>query len=280
MAKYSGLAKHLATLLGPEARLTFDEIHDLIIGELPESAYNALHNYWKSEFVNAELRKEGWETYLVDHAETMVIFRRTDAEHNWMESQNEDGSSSWLKEIRVLLDELDAIGDVKEIVASRQLSNGDKVHFTIAPRFRKVRSAVTLKRGQRISDIRSNSFDDSIRPDCVDSVHRAEPDDWINLEDIVETHNRFAEAVRDFIPGINELDCLGGYGCLATMSRQKSQQTGRVAVYSPAALGLNHVDHIDDRGKHCSLYGLVSRGEVELQVIQGNLIMQNRFESG
>ena len=50
MAKYSGLAKR-----EPRDARSHNRSRNL----------PRLHKYWKSEFVNAELGKEGWETYLV-----------------------------------------------------------------------------------------------------------------------------------------------------------------------------------------------------------------------
>ena len=53
------------------------------------------------------------------------------------------------------------------------------------------------------------------------------------------------------------------------MSRQKSKNTGRVAVFSPAALGLVHVRNLEHSDDSQSLYRLVSRGELELIEIKG-----------
>ncbi len=123
-----------------------------------------------------------------------------------------------------------------------------------------------------IASLDSLLRDSPISPHGADCFHKDVPDDWLSLPD-EERHERFFDAARRFVPGLASNRGLGGYGCLATMSRRKSAQVGRVAVYSPEALGLLHID--DDRlrrGAHDhvpSLYELVAQGKIDLQSIKG-----------
>jgi len=133
------------------------------------------------------------------------------------------------------------------------------------------------------NSIRTVSFNaegDLATPQCIDDIAIIEsntvidaldetpvyyptPDDWTSLtrDDI---QHRFEVNVRSNMKGIVEDRGLGGYGCIATMSRLKSERTGRSAIYSPAALGLRHVDDPN------SLHALVQEGKLTLDEAIGN----------
>ena len=75
----------------------------------------------------------------------------------------------------------------------------------------------------------------------------------------------FLDRARRFVPGIKEIEgLLGGYVCLADLSRRKSEQTGSSAIYSPAALGLAFTDDPS------SLYELVRTDRLRLERIEGH----------
>ena len=268
--KYCKLAEYLAGHREHFTRLTIGEIEDIIESKCPRSAYDITRNYWYSEYILPVLRDVGWETDLVDHAQSIVTFRRIESGNDRIESPLETNVKPWLEELQELLGELGDVGNVKEVVVSKTLRDAVNFRFTVAPRFERTNRIKTLKRGQYISTIRSDECDDTIQPDCTDPVHRAEPNEWLSIQDTTEAHSRFEESARNFVSDIVDDRGLGGYGCLATMSRHKSEQTGRVAVYSPAALGLVHVRNLGHSDDSQSLHGLVSRGQLELVEIEGH----------
>ncbi|MDE0190709.1 MAG: hypothetical protein OXQ90_05075 [Gammaproteobacteria bacterium] len=76
---------------------------------------------------------------------------------------------------------------------------------------------------------------------------------------------QYLRRARRLVPGIREVEgLLGGYVCLADLSRRKSEQTGTSAIYSPAALGLAYTT------ESSSLYELVRHGRLRLERVEGH----------
>lgn len=75
----------------------------------------------------------------------------------------------------------------------------------------------------------------------------------------------YVDHARRYIPGLDEReDTLGGYVSIADLSRRRSEQTGKWAVYNGPALGILHTSD------QSSLYELVRRDRIQIQGIHGH----------
>lgn len=255
-----------------------------IVGSLPPSAYKRPKSgvgYWKSEHVALG---PSWVTATADWHDKQAYFRRLQASPEADEAPN-PSRASVSRSIRNMLEELHDAGAVTSVVITRQLADGTELRLTVEPRpegqDRHAQDTHGLPRclavpnnrggasplvssGRSIREIASELAPDnaSIHGDDSRPFRWRVSSEWVDL-DKGDSYRRFKEKIRRHVRGIDDRPWLGGYGVLATMSRKKSEQTGDVAAYSPAALGLRRT--IDD----ADLYNLVVQRKLAIDSIKG-----------
>ena len=273
---WSKLIDHLDSHRTNLVRLDIKKIGRLV-GELPPTASTEPQarealGYWRTTHVLSHLKPANWTTDLVDYRAKAVLFRRLRDD----DDRPLQEATGWVNELRHLVAEACALGNVTNVVASTTLENGTKVKLNVEvgenyllERHRGKAPHASVSPGRPIRRLASSlarkgtviEFDDP-RP-----LRWRVPDDWITAMSspakIKESYRHFKDEIRQRVLGIEVGRGLGGYGCLATMSRKKSKQTGQIAAYSPAALGLYRTD--DDDG----LYNLVLQDKLVLVLIQG-----------
>ena len=249
MADWQKLIAHLDERGENQVRLAVDEISE-IVGEMPNSAWfgpTRKHYlvYLRSGHVLPTLKKAGWTVDFTDYVQQNIGFCRLS------QSDESETSGSLAAAIQDLVLQARRVGRITSITTTRTLEDGTSFTLSIDPG-EQDRGDVPQRRSQTpqvsprypIQRLRSTeASSDSIRYDDESMVH------W--PVDISDSHQGFRRAVRRRVTDIEEGQGLGGYGCLATMSRKKSDQTETPAIYSPAALGLRRVQEED------TLFGLV-----------------------
>lgn len=262
--------------------MAFDEVAK-IVGPLPEGAHKprkTRDGYWMTSYVNLGPR---WHTETVDWREKKVYFRRLQASPE-AEHISNPPHVSVSRGIQDMLADLRDVGTVTSVVVARQLADGTELRLTIEPLSSaedrhtqdpqetghapvsnsRGDTSPLVSSGRSIRDIPSKVAGKSASIHSKDSqaLRWRVPKEWVSL-DKAESYERFKEKIRDHVKGVEDRPWLGGHGVLATMSRKKSEQTGEVAAYSPAALGLRRtVDNTD-------LYNLVAQGKLRIDSIKG-----------
>ena len=264
MVDWPKLADYLDSQGTNQVRMPIEDICDLV-GELPRSAYEGTLDYWRTGFVLPHLEQANWTTDLVDYKGQIVLFRSLD-------DRRPSGPPTWISGLRDLLEEAREFGEVRSIVASTTLDDGTQVTLNVEVkddhlqhRHGSKTSRSPVSGDRPISVLASESLPKNTTVQFNDrrSYHWTVPDEWIDF-DRLKSYKRFKDELRRRVVGITTGRGLGGYGCLATMSRKKSQQTGKIAAYSPAALGLRRVDDDD------ALYNLVLQDKLILVSIEGH----------
>ena len=248
MADWKKLIAYLDEQDENRVRLTVSEISE-IVGDLKaDSAWfgptqGRLTDYWRSAHVLPILEEAGWTVDFADYVKQVVGF--------CLQSQTgEKTSSSLAAAIQALVLQARRVGKVTSITTTKTLEDGTSITLTVDPSDQTVGKEQHHGRGD-VPQGRSES--PRVSPECpIKRLPSTEaPTESIRFDDnrsvrwpvdISENDDReFRRTVRRRITDIEEGQGLGGYGCLATMSEKKSVQTGRLAVYSPAALGLRRV---------------------------------------
>ena len=272
MADWKKLIAYLDEQDENRVRLTVSEISE-IVGDLKaDSAWfgptqGGLTDYWRSAHVLPILEEAGWTVDFTDYVKQVVGFCLPS------QTGEKETSSSLAAAIQALVLQARRVGEVTSITTTKTLEDGTSITLTVDPSDQAVvgkaehqgRGDAPQGRSEspRVSPehpiIRLPSTEaptESIRFDDNRSVH------W--PVDISENDDReFRRTVRRRITDIEEGQGLGGYGCLATMSEKKSVQTGKLAVYSPAALELRRVQ------EEGTLFSLVVQQKVVILSITG-----------
>ena len=246
-------------------RLTVEEISE-IVGHLADSAWfgptkKGLADYWRSGHVLPMLVEAGWTVDFTDYVTQNIGFCRlshTDA------SETRDPLAA---AIRDLVRQARCVGKVTSITATKTLAeDGTSITLSVEPGHHATGDAPQERSQTRqvspeypIKRLRSTeASSDSIRYDDESMVR------W-PVSRSENNHQGFQRAVRRRVTDIEEGQGLGGYGCLATMSRKKSDQTKTPAIYSPAALGLRRVQEDED-----TLFRLVVQQKIAIVSISGH----------
>ena len=284
MPDWSKLVDHLDTNSRGQdiVPIAFDTVAE-IVGPLPPSAYKRPKSgvgYWKTEHVALG---PSWVAATTDWHEKQAYFRRL------QDSPEADDASNPIptsvsRSIQDMLEELHDAGAVTSVVVTRQLADGTELRLTVEPD-RHAQDTHGIPRplaastnhggasplvssGRPIREIASELAPDNASIDGGDSrsFRWRASSEWVDL-DKGDSYQRFKEKIRRHVRGIADRPWLGGYGVLATMSRKKSEQTGEIAAYSPAALGLRRtIDAIDAT----DLYNLVVQGKLAIDSINGH----------
>ena len=255
-----------------------------IVGPLPPSAYEPPERgvgYWKTKHVALG---PSWVTATADWHEKLAYFRRRQDSPEADEASN-PSPASVSRSIQDMLEGLHDAGAVTSVVVTRQLADGTELRLTVDPRpggqarhaqdthgiprslaasSNRGVASLLVSSGRPIREISSELApnDASIHGDDGRALRWRVPSEWVRL-DKAASYRRFKEKIRAHVRGIEDRPWLGGHGVLATMSRKKSEQTGEVAAYSPAALGLRRTTDATD------LYNLVVQGKLEIDSIKG-----------
>lgn len=285
MPDWSKLVDHLDTNSKGQdiVPIAFDTVAE-IVGPLPPSAYKRPKSgvgYWKTEHVALG---PSWVTATADWHEQQAYFRRL------QDSPEADDASNPIpasvnRSIQDMLEELHDTGAVTSVVVTRQLADGTELRLTVEPRSegqdrhaqgthgipRSLASSHNhgdasplVSSGRPIREIASQLAPDnsSIHGDDSRPFRWRASREWVDL-DKGDSYRRFKEKIRRHVRGLDDRPWLGGHGVLATMSRKKSEQTGEVAAYNPAALGLRRTTDATD------LYNLVVQGKLAIDSIKG-----------
>lgn len=294
MPDWSKLVDHLDTNSKGQniVRIAFETVEE-IVGPLPPSAYEPPEHgvgYWKTKRVALG---PSWVTATADWHEKQAYFRRLQGSPEADEASN-PSPASVSRSIQDMLEELhDAGAVVTGVVVTRQLADGTELRLTVDPRSggqaRHAQDTHGIPRSLAASNNRGvvsplvssgrpiREISSELAPDDA-SIHGNDgtalrwrvPSEWVRL-DKAASYRRFKEKIRVHVRGIEDRPWLGGHGVLATMSRKKSEQTGEVAAYSPAALGLRRTTDATD------LYNLVVQGKLAIDSIKGQGL--NRADS-
>ena len=245
-------------------RLTVEEISG-IVGDLPPSARfgptrTRLSDYWRTDHVLPMLEEAGWTVDFTDYITQNIGFCRlsyTDASKQ---------GAPLAAEIRDLVLQARRVGKVTSITATKTLEDGTSITLSVEPGHHATGDAPQERSQTRqvspeypIKRLRSTeASSDSIRYDDESMVR------W-PVSRSENSHQGFRRAVRRRVTDIEEGQGLGGYGCLATMSQKKSDQTKTPAIYSPAALGLSRVQEDED-----TLFRLVVQQKIAIVSISGH----------
>ena len=239
--------------------------------------------YWRHQYVKKELESRNWSVYLVDWDEGVLLFRRLrprlavddDPERSQVGAHQQwQPQHDWVGDLRDLLRDAREFGTVTSIVVTKDMADGTKVRLSVEEG-----SVVSPSDhgGREIPHPRVSAerpirdLPSDIAPKGTKVVQSTDtrplrwlvPRDWVDL-DKVESYEKFKGELRQRVFfGVENRTGLGGHGALATMSRKKSQQTGDVAAYSPAALGLRQT-HDEE-----ALYNLVAQGKLTINSIIG-----------
>lgn len=263
LADWQKFIAHLDERGENQVRLAVDEIRE-IVGDLADSAWvgpTQKHylDYWRSSYVLPTLEEAGWTVDFTDYVQQNIGFCRLS------QSDESETSGSLAAAIQDLVLQARRVGRITSITTTRTLEDGTSFTLSIDPG-EQDRGDVPQRRSQTpqvsprypIQRLRSTeASSDSIRYDDESIVH------W-PVDRSEDSHQGFRRAVRRRVTDIEEGQGLGGYGCLATMSRKKSDQTKTPAIYSPAALGLRRVQEED------TLFGLVVQQKVAIVSINGH----------
>ena len=289
MPDWSKLVDHLDTNSKGQdiVRVAFDTVAE-IVGPLPPSAYKRPKSgvgYWKTEHVALG---PSWVTATADWHEQQAYFQRLRDSPESGDASN-PSRASVSRSIQVMLEELHDAGAVTSVVVTRQLADGTELRLTVEPRteghdrhaqdihgipcsllssHNRGDAPPLVSSGRPIREIPTALAPDnaSIHGDDSRSLRWRVSSEWVDL-DKGDSYRRFKEKIRRHVTGVDDRPWLGGYGVLATMSRKKSEQTGEVAAYSPAALGLRRtIDAIDAT----DLYNLVVQGKLAIDSIKGH----------
>ena len=266
MADWKELIAYLNEGARAQVRLTVEEISE-IVGHLARSAWfgpteKGLSDYWRSDHFLPTLEEAGWTVDFTDYITQTIGFRR-------LSHPDESGAKDSLAvTIQDLVLQARLVGSVTNIIVTRPIENGTSFTLSIDPREqgrgRVPRVPQTSSQTPRVSPRypikrlhSTESRSNSIRYDDGRSVR------W-PVDTSEKDHRVYRRAVRRHVTAIAEGPGLGGYGCLATMSRKKSSQTRTPAIYSPAALGLGMVQ------EEGTLYGLVVQQKIAVVSISGH----------
>lgn len=282
MADWKKLIAYLDEQDENRVRLTVSEISE-IVGELrADSAWSGptqggrrvhgralggLTDYWRSAHVLPILEEAGWTVDFTDYVKQVVGF--------CLQSQTDEKEtrSSLAAAIQALVLQARRVGKVTSITTTKTLEDGTSITLTVDPSDQAaVGKAEHQSRGDAPQE-RPESHQVSPEYPIKRLPSTEAPTESIRFDDnrsvrwpvdISENdHRGFRRAVRRRVTDIEEGQGLGGYGCLATMSRKKSAQTGTPAIYSPAALGLRRVQ------EEGTLFGLVVQQKVAILSIIG-----------
>ena len=229
MADWQKLIAHLDERGENQVRLAVDEISE-IVGEMPNSAWfgpTQKHylDYWRSGHVLPTLKKAGWTVDFTDYVQQNIGFCRLS------QTGESETSGSLAAAIQDLVLQASRVGRITSITTTRTLEDGTSFTLSIDPS-EQDRGEVPQRRSQTpqvsprypIRRLRSTEAgSDSIRYDDESMVR------W-PVDRSEDSHQGFRRAARRRVTDIEQGQGLGGYGCLATMSRKKSHQTGTPAI--------------------------------------------------
>lgn len=260
----------------------FDTVAELV-GPLPQGAYappNRGVGYWRTKHIQLGPR---WVVETVDWIQQKAYFRRRQASPE-AENTSSVSRASVGRTIQDMLEGLRDVGRVTSVVVTRQIADGTELRLTVEPHAnaqdRRIEDPQQLRpslapdsredasplvpSGRTIRDIPSELARamDSIHGNDSQALRWPVDREWVRL-DKAESYRLFKEKIRGHVKGVEDHPWLGGHGILATMSRKKSEQTGEVAAYSPAALGLRRTVGDTD------LYNLVAQGKLRIGSIKG-----------
>ena len=234
----------------------------------PTPAKKGLSDYWRSDHVLPMLEKAGWTVDFTDYVTQHIGFRRL------FHADEPEIKGSLAATIQDLVRQARRVGRVTSITTTKTLEDGTSITLTVDP---SDQAAVGKAEHQGRSEApQGRSESPQVSPEHpIKRLPSTEaPNESIRFDDNrsvrwpVDTsendHRGFRRAVRRRVTDIEEGQGLGGYGCLATMSEKKSVQTGRPAIYSPAALGLRRVQ------EESTLFSLVVQQKVAILSITGH----------